>query len=54
MAMMKLQQCNSEGTATTQLQRRHRDDATMKATPQWQRRNCDRREGDTTMVTTKP
>jgi len=52
--MMKPQQCDSEGTATTRLRQQHRDDAMTKATPQWQQRNCDRREGNTAMATMKP
>jgi len=53
MATTKLQRCDSEGTTMMQLQRQHHDDAMMKATLQWQRRNCDRHEGDTAMVMMK-
>jgi len=33
----KPRQCDSEGTAMMQLRQRHRNNATMKATSQWQR-----------------
>jgi len=32
---MKLQRCDSKGTTTMRLRRRHHNNATTKATPQW-------------------